>query len=68
MELQAIRYAAMVSTMPFEKVIDVYAGHLRRTGSQEDARTSNLEFLGWDEPHEDRFAHDVRIVLVSAEF
>ncbi len=68
MELQAIRYAAMVSTMTFEKVVDVYTEHLRKLGGQEDARTTILEFLGWDEPHEDRFAQDVRIVLVSAEF
>lgn len=27
-----------------------------------------LDFLGWDEPDEDAFAQDVRIVLASAEF
>jgi hypothetical protein len=27
-----------------------------------------LEFLGWDEPDEDLFGQDVRIVLASAEF
>lgn len=30
--------------------------------------TAILEFLGWEESDEDRFAQDVRIVLVSAEF
>src|SRR5260370_33936774 len=30
MELQAIRYAAMVSTTTFDKVVDVYAGFLKR--------------------------------------
>ena len=68
MELQAIRYAAMVSTMTFDKVVDVYADFLRRIGSGADARTTLLEFLDWDEPDEDEFAHDVRIVLASAEF
>jgi hypothetical protein len=68
MELQAIRYAAMVSTTTFSKVVDVYASHLRKCGSQDDALSSILEFLGWDEPDEDRFARDVRIILVSAEF
>src|SRR6516164_6635061 len=29
MELQAIRYAAMVSTLTFEKVVDVFSGYLR---------------------------------------
>ena len=68
MELQAIRYAAMVSTMTFEKVVDVYADYLRRIGEEIDARTSILEFLGWEEADEDLFAQDVRIVLASAEF
>jgi Domain of unknown function (DUF4268) len=68
MELQAIRYAAMVSTMTFDKVVDVYTDFLQRLGSDADARTSLLTFLDWDEPDEDHFAQDVRIVLVSAEF
>ena len=68
MELQAIRYAAMVSTLTFEKVVDVYADYLRRIGQEIDARTSILEFLGWEGADEDLFAQDVRIVLASAEF
>ncbi|KAF0247035.1 MAG: hypothetical protein FD180_152 [Planctomycetota bacterium] len=67
MELQALRYAAMVSTMTFEKVVDVYAAYLTRNGGGE-ARAKVLEFLGWEEPDEEKFAQDVRIVLVSAEF
>jgi hypothetical protein len=69
MELQALRYAAMVSTMAFAKVADVYADFLRKTGGDPgDARPSLLRFLGWEEPQEDLFAQDVRIVLASAEF
>ena len=68
MELQAIRYAAMVSTLTFEKVVDVFSGYLRRIGKEDDARTTILEFLGWEDPDEDVFAQDVRIVLASAEF
>jgi Domain of unknown function (DUF4268) len=68
MELQAIRYAAMVSTMTFDKVVDVYADFQRRIGSGADARKTLLDFLDWDEPDEDEFAQDVRIVLASAEF
>ena len=37
MELQAIRYAAMVSTMTFEKVVDVYADYLRRIGEETES-------------------------------
>lgn len=69
MELQAIRYAAMVSTMTFEQAVDVFGRHLALVGDSEtDARVELLEFLGWDEPDEDAFAQDVRIVLASAEF
>jgi hypothetical protein len=68
MDLQAIRYAAMVSTMTFEKVVEVYADYLARLGKAADARQSLLDFLDWEEADEVRFAQDVRIILVSAEF
>ena len=68
MELQAIRYAAMVSTMTFERVVGVYQDYLDRRGLDGDAGERLLAFLGWDEADEERFAADVRIVLVSAEF
>lgn len=68
MELQAIRYAAMVSAMTFERAVEVYAAYLQNIGSNLDARTSLLDFLGWDEANEDDFAQDVRIILVSADF
>jgi hypothetical protein len=69
MELQAIRYAAMVSAMTFEQAVQVYANLLRREGSDpEEAQASILSFLEWGEPDEDRFAQDVRIILVAADF
>jgi hypothetical protein len=68
MELQAIRYAAMVSTMTFERAVEVYTEHLGRVGGDLDARSSLLEFLEWDEPDEDSFAQNVRIVLAAADF
>lgn len=68
MELQSIRYAAMVAAMTFERAVEVYSDSLQQRKSLVDARSSLLEFLEWDEPDEDRFAQDVRIVLVSAEF
>jgi hypothetical protein len=68
MELQALRYAAMVSTMTFEKVEEVYADYLRRLGQETDARSAILGFLDWEEAEENPFAQEVRIVLVSAEF
>lgn len=68
MELQAIRYAAMVSAMTFKKAVEVYSNFLTTVASTIDPRASLLQFLGWDEPDEDHFAQDVRIVLASAEF
>ena len=62
MELQAIRYAAMVSTMTFERAVEVYAQYLARTGSDLDARAAILEFLEWDEPDEDSFAQYVTCI------
>lgn len=69
MELQAIRYASMVSTMTFDRAVEVFADHLRDIERpDDDPRATLLDFLGWDEVDEDRFAQDVRIVLASAEF
>jgi hypothetical protein len=69
MELQAIRYAAMVSTMTFEKATEIFGRHLKNTGGSDlNPQNAILEFLGWDEPDQDEFAQDVRIVLASAEF
>lgn len=69
MELQAIRYAAMVSTMTFDKAADVFEQYLAQIGKADtDARAELLDFLGWAEPDEDAFAQDVRIILASAEF
>ncbi|GJL83611.1 MAG: hypothetical protein DHS20C01_32450 [marine bacterium B5-7] len=68
MELQAIRYAAMVSVMTFGGAVEVFATYLSKSGQEGDARDLLLEFLGWDEPDEEEFAQDVRIILASAEF
>jgi hypothetical protein len=55
MDLQAIRYAAMVSAMTFERVVELYADHLRPLGKEADARAEILEFLGWGEDNEEMF-------------
>ncbi|MDZ4379916.1 MAG: hypothetical protein U0942_01080 [Parvibaculum sp.] len=69
MELQAIRYAAMVSTMTFDQAVSVFGRFLLHTGKGDvDPRAELLEFLGWEEPDHDQFAQDVKIVLASAEF
>jgi hypothetical protein len=69
MELQAIRYAAMVSTMTFDQAVDGFDHYLRKISREDaDARAELLAFLGWDEPDHEQFAQNVKIVLASAEF
>ena len=68
MELQALRYAAMVSTLTFARASEIYQKYLVSTGSDINAEMTLLDFLGWDEPQEDDFASDVRIILISANF
>lgn len=68
MELQAVRYAAMVSAMTFSKAVEVYARYLAASGSSMAAEAEILDFLGWESANEDKFGENVRIVLVSAEF
>lgn len=68
MELQAIRYAAMVSPMTFEQVVETYDEYIQNRNWDKDGREEILNFLGWSEPDEENFAQDVRVVLVSADF
>jgi hypothetical protein len=69
MELQAIRYAAMVSNMTFADAVNAHANFLSKIGGNpSDAENAILSFLGWDEPRGSEFGQDVRIVLVSANF
>ena len=68
MDLQAVRYAAMVAKMTFEHAVDVFQSFLDKVSERHEARGRLLEFLGWDEPHGDLFGQDVRIVLIAADF
>ncbi len=68
MELQSLRYAAMVSTMTFDKAVQVYLEFLSGKGKDEDAERELLDFLEWEDGDDENFAQDVRIVLISAEF
>jgi hypothetical protein len=68
MELQALRYAAMVARMTFDQAVAAYQKYLPEPSTTEDARARLLQFLEQDEPDEASFAQDVRIVLVAADF
>lgn len=68
MELQALRYASMISTLSFERCIRIYQKYIDFRGLNLDAREELLSFLEWDSTLDDEFASDVKIVLASADF
>jgi hypothetical protein len=68
MELQAIRYAAMVGKMTYDQAVEAHANYLLSVGSPADADSAIRNFLDWDDPQKNEFAQDVHIVLVSGEF
>ena len=68
MELQAIRYAAMVANMTWDQAKVAFQKYLASNSMDLDAESKMCEFLGWESPREDDFAQNVRIVLASANF
>ena len=68
MELQAIRYAAMVSTLTFEQLIGIFGDYIEANNLNIDALETLVDFLGGQEPGEISLAQDVRIILASADF
>jgi hypothetical protein len=68
MELQALRYAAMVSTLTFSRAAEIYQKYLQANGDNRDAKSALFEFLSWGNEQEENFASDTRIVLVSSGF
>lgn len=68
MELQALRYASMVSAMTFENCVSIYQAYIERRRLDLDAERELLLFLDWEAPVQEDFAKDVRLVLASADF
>ena len=70
MELQAIRYAAMISTLTFDKLVDIYKDFLDKNDPDQaqDAKRRLLNFFEWEKPNEELFGLEVRIVLASQDF
>jgi hypothetical protein len=69
MELQAIRYAAMIARMTFAEAVDAHTQYLRRCGqSGQDAEAKLLTYLNWQEAEQEEFGGSVRIILASAAF
>ena len=70
MELQALRYAAMVSSMAFEDVASAHSAYVarRRSGDDANARAELAAFLGGADGEDPVISSEVRIILVSADF
>ena len=68
LELQSIRYAAMVSTLTFEEAVQIYEQHLQDSSSEIDAREKLVDFFGWEDDDGNSFGRRVRIVLAAADF
>ncbi len=66
MELQALRYAAMVSAMTFDQAVATLARH--RGQDDAAAQEAILAHLGWAAPEEDAFAQETRVILAAADF
>lgn len=67
MDLQGLRYAAMVSSMTFDQAVAAHRDYLRARGRPtEDAEAALLKFLEADVPPQ--LSQSVRIVLASADF
>jgi hypothetical protein len=68
MELQAIRYAAMVSSMTFDQLAAAHARYIGGADSARRAEAALLSFLEWEAASEGTLSGDVRIMLLSANF
>ncbi|WP_260862418.1 hypothetical protein [Citrobacter sp. Marseille-Q6884] len=68
MELQALRYAAMISTMSFAKACEYYQAYLQKNDLDIDAKAKILEFIELEDTELVDFGKDIRIILASADF
>ncbi len=69
MELQSIRYAAMVANMTFENAVNAFQKYIERNNLDiQNPQKEILNFLDWEDINEGDFANDVRIIIVSADF
>lgn len=70
MELQAIRYAAMVSSMTLDQAVAAHAKTLGGDPAEAEVKARNAvaEFLNVESIEEAELVDEVRIVLVSADF
>lgn len=70
MELQAIRYAAMVSSMTLDQAVAAHAKYLGGDPAEAEVKARNAvaEFLNLESIEEAELVDEVRIILVSADY
>lgn len=68
MELQAIRYAAMVSSMTLDQAIAAHAKTLDGDDAHDKAQAAVLEHLGLESADDDELTGETRIILAAADF
>ena len=68
MELQAVRYAALVANMTLEQAIDAHRAYLSRWDIEGDAETRVRERLPGDDGDVTINSENPRIILASADF
>lgn len=68
MELQAIRYAAMVSSMTLDHAVAAYAKTLPGEGADLAAQKAIADFLEADSIQDVELTSEVRMILVAANF
>ena len=70
MELQAIRYAAMISAMTFDDVVNAHERYLSKhePEKKDEARSRIMKFLGEESEGKVEISSTPRIILLSADF
>lgn len=68
MELQAVRYAAMVSSMTLDQAVDALARDMGGDDHLDEARGAVLDFIETSDDGPPKLSGQVRIVLISADF
>lgn len=70
MDLQSVRYAAMISAMRFEDVVNAFEEYLGKyePEQKDQARARILQFLGTGEEEETEISNAPRIMLLSDDF
>lgn len=68
-ELQAIRYAALISGMTFDEAVAAATrDRAAEPVSEQEIRAELLDFLNWTTPEEGEFGASVRIILAASDF